>query len=184
MLLALAGCVASPSSNATPSESKLPPGEKTPVPNATVSPSLPPGTLDLGELGWQTIVPELDSQTSELTGHSLAIGTLDSGQPTWFEHLIETPWAFSLFTDQQPVVDGPTAGKVLYVSDDGTDSEIRVVDIHGTASTLLGTTDDVVFTARLSPDGASAYLVLLDRANGRDRGVFRLDAGGDGSPSS
>jgi hypothetical protein len=184
MLLALVGCsaAASPSSRATPSESEPPPSGKTPVPGATLSPLLPPGTLDLGELGWQTVLAELDSSTSEVTGHTLAIATLDSGQPAWLEHLVETPWTFTLFADQQPVVDGPTAGKVLYVSDDGVHSEVRLVDIHGTASTLLGATDDVVYTARLSPDGASAYLVLLDRVDGRDRGVFRLEDGGDGSP--
>ena len=161
----------------TPLESPLP----TPRPDATVSPSLAPDALDLGGLGWQLVIPELDPVSQQTIGHTLAVGTLNR-EPVLSQHLDESPWAFTLYAEQEPVVDGPTAGKVLYVSDDGVRSEVRLTDIHGATSTVLGTTNDVVFTARLTPDGAAAYLVLLERATGQDRGVFRLDRDGDGSP--
>jgi len=187
-VLGLGGCAATaspssgaPTNGASPSAAPLDTPLPTIDPGATLAPSLPPHALDLSALGWQTVVPELDPTTQETIGHWLAVGTLNSEDPTWFEPLTEMAWRFDVFADQGPVVDGPTGGQVLYVSDDGVSSEVRVVDIHGTQSALIGTTDAVVFTARLSPDGQSAYVVLLERATGRDRGVFRVLVGGDGS---
>jgi hypothetical protein len=170
-----------PVSSSTESASSREISSATAAPSATLSPSLPPEALDPGELGWLSVVSELDPRSQEIVGHWLATGTLDSADPAWFEPLVETPWAFDLVADQQPVVDGPTAGEVLFVSDDGSRSEIRLVDVHGARARVIGATQDVVFTARLTPDGASAYIVLLDRSTGEDRGVFRVDAHGDGS---
>lgn len=150
-------------------------------PAATLRASLPPGALDLSALGWQSVVQELDRTTQNLIGHWLAVGTLDSEKPAWYKPLTASPWRFQVFADQQPVVDGPAGGQVLYVSDNGVQSEIRVVDIHGVEAPLLGATPDVVYTARLSPNGQTAYLVLLERATGRDRGVFRVRLHGNGS---
>ena len=84
-------------------------------PNATPVPSLPPGSLDLSRQGWQMVVQEVDPQSQELIGHWLAVGTLDSADPTWFDKLVEAPWQFDLYADKQPVVDGPVAGQVLYI---------------------------------------------------------------------
>ena len=147
-------------------------------PAATLAPSLPAGTLDLHALGWQTVVPELSPATAEVIGHWLAVGTLDQAKPAWFKKLVEARWRFQLFATQQPVVDGPDGGRVLFVADNGASSEIRVVGVDGSAPRLVGTLPQVVYTARMSPDGRSAYLVVLDRATGRDQGVWRVSLQG------
>lgn len=174
LAILLTACVSGSPVGPTPSSSAAPQ-------LATLSPSLPPDVLDLGALGWLSVVPELDPQSQQLIGHRLAIGTLNSAHPTWFQPLRESRWQFTLAADQQPVVDGPRSGKVLYVSDDGAHSEIRAISVHGGPVTVIGTTPDVVFAARLAPDAASAYVELLDRATGADRGVSRIELDGNGS---
>lgn len=196
LLLALAGCgtgVAptreAPSASASPAvtpdrsqpASASPSFDPLPTidPAATIAPSLTPGALNLSDLGWQSVVQEFDPATSEPIGHWLAVGTLDRAEPSWFKKLIESPWRFSLYAVQQPVVDGPAGGKVLYVSDDGTSSAIRMIRVDGSESAVVTSIPEVVYTARLSPDGRSAYLVVLDRDSGRDQGVWRVSLQGD-----
>ncbi len=166
---------ANPNASASPIDTPAP----TIDPAATRAPSLPAGTLDLSRLGWQTVVPELDPTTQQMIGHWLAVGTLDQAKPAWFKKLIESPWRFQLFATQQPVVDGPDGGRVLFVADNGASSEIRVVGVDGSAPQLVGSIPQVVYTARMSPDGTSAYLVVLDRATGRDQGVWRVSLQGN-----
>ena len=124
------------------------------------------------------MVPELNPATAEVIGHWLAVGTVDQAKPAWFKKLVESRWRFQLLATQQPVVDGPDAGRVLFVADNGASSEIRVVGVDGSAPRLVGSIPQVVYTARMSPDGMSAYLVVLDRATGRDQGVWRVSLQG------
>jgi hypothetical protein len=170
---------ATPDSSRSASASPIDTPAPTIDPAATLAPSLPPGTLGLHALGWQTVVPELNRATAEVIGHWLAVGTLDRAEPTWFKKLVETRWRFQLFAMQQPVVDGPDGGRVLFVADNGANSEIRVVGVDGSAPRLVGTLAQVVYTARMSLDGMSAYLVVLDRATGRDQGVWRVSLQGN-----
>lgn len=153
----------------------------TPTAAATLPPPLPANSLDLRSLGWQSVVPELETSTADLIGYWLAVGSLDSETPAWFEPMTLHPWAFEPDTAFHPVVDGPAGGQVVHVADDGTTSEIRALDIRGRELGPIGTTPHIVYCLRLSPDGRSAYAVLLDRATGEDLGVFRVAVPGDGS---
>lgn len=146
-----------------------------------LSPQLPDDALDREAFGWQMVAPELDPATSEVIGHWLMVGTLADQEPTWSAKLVESPWQFESLAEQPTVADGPSAGMVVYVADDGATSEIRAVGIDGRERPPVGTTPHVVFAARLAPDASSVYLVLLDRSSGRDLGVFALELSGDGS---
>jgi hypothetical protein len=181
VLLALAGC-GTEATSASRTTSALPTSTAAPVvPGQSLEPPLPTSELDPGSYGWQTVVPELDPETSEPIGFRLAVGTLASEEPAWFEPMEITPWPFEEPANLHPVVDGPAAGRVVHVADDGATSEIRVVDVRGNDLPVSGATPHVIHTIRLSPDGRTAYAVFLDRATGTDLGVFRLAVAGGGS---
>ncbi len=191
MAIGLVGCSVAISPPTPTSGKSARPSSAAPSPNAatptataaatTLPPPLPTDALDLGSLGWQTVVPEVDLTTTEPIGYWLAVGPLNTETPAWFEAMTLSPWAFDPETALHPVVDGPAGGHVVYVADDGTTSEIRALDIRGADLGTIGTTPHVVYTARLSLDGRSAYAVLLDRLTGQDLGVFRVALPGDGS---
>ena len=71
-------------------------------------------------------------------------------------------------------MDGPESGQVLFVSDDGSSSTVYVIGIDGSGPEPMQTLPGVAYTARLSPDGLAAYVVVLDRDTGRDLGVWRV----------
>lgn len=121
--------------------------------------------------------------TGETIGHVLYVGVLSAGEPTARIPLVESPWLFTSFATQTPVTAGPAGGIVLYVSDDGISSELRIVNVDGTDDRTIGSIPEVVFTAALGPGGAEAYLVLLDRATGREQGVVRIGTDGSSSPT-
>lgn len=124
------------------------------------------------------ISPELDPATAEVIGHWLSVGTLADQTPTWSVRLTETPWRFDSLAEQQPVVDGPVIGRVVYVADDGTTSTIHAVGIDGTEQPIAGATPHVILAARLAHDAPAVYVVLVDRNSGEDLGVFALELGG------
>lgn len=175
------GCSVATSSPLETIDESVHPSSITPSMTASLPSPLPEDALDLASFGWQSIVLEVDPETQEDVGYWLAVGSLDSEAPAWFEPLTLSPWAFDTSTPFHPVVDGPAGGQVVYVADDGGTSEVRGLGVDGTELAPLGTTSHVVYTLRLSPDGLSAYAVLLDRATGRDLGVFRVAVNGDGS---
>jgi len=119
-------------------------------------------------------------ESGEIVAHSLQVGLLSEREATARIPLIESPWSFSLSTIQTPAAAGPVGGNVLYVSDNGVSSELRVIRVDGTGDRPIGTIPQVVFAAALSPDGGTAYLVLLDRVTGHDDGVFAVTADGGG----
>jgi len=187
VVMVATGCGADPlpsttaTATSTASLNPTPTPSPIPIPTAGVpSAQLPADALDREAFGWQMVAPELDPATSDVIGHWLSVGTLASETPTWTAKLVESPWGFTLFTERVPVVDGPVAGTVIFVADDGVTSELRVVGIDGVERPVAGSTEQVVFAARLAPDAGTVYVVLLDRATGRDLGVFALRLGGSG----
>lgn len=188
LVLAAAGCLANPMpsptgpaspTSRTPSPPSLPTATVATTPSAGVtSPRLGDEALDLEAFGWQMVAPELDPASAGVIGHWLSVGTIATEEPTWSTRLAEAPWQFTASAQQQPVVDGPVAGTVVYVGDDGTTSEIRAVGIDGEELPIAGATPHIVYAARLAPDARTVYLVVLDRATGRDLGVFALTLGG------
>ena len=69
---------------------------------------------------------------------------------------------------------------MLYVSDDGLSSQLRIIRVDGTGDRPIRLVPQVVFAAALSPSGDTAYLILLDRVTGRDEGVFAVATDGSG----
>lgn len=135
--------------------------------------------FDPSQFGWRRVVDE-NGESGEVVGHSLHVGLLSQRDPTARIPLTESPWSFSLSTIQTPATAGPAGGNALFVSDDGVTSELRVVGVDGAGNRPIGTVPQVVFAAALSPDGGTAYLVLLDRETGRDDGVFAIATDGGG----
>ena len=165
----LAGCTP-PSESARPRES---PALALPWPTPETAP------FDPSQFGWRRVVDDV-GQSGEVIGPALLVGRLSEKEPTARIPLIESPWSFSLSTIQTPAAAGPAGGNVLYVSDDGVSSELRVIGVDGTDDRPVGTLPQVVFAAALSPEGGNAYLILLDRATGRDEGVFAVATNGSG----
>ncbi|MGH9251695.1 MAG: hypothetical protein ACRD0W_19570 [Acidimicrobiales bacterium] len=126
------------------------------------------------------MIPEFEPSTQEPIGHWLAVGTLDSETPTWFEPLVEAPWQFSIYAEQKPVVDGPVEGQVLFTADDGVVTKIWTVGVGGEEPRFVAATPLVVFLARMAPRSVG-YLVAVDRTSGQDQGLFRVALDGDGS---
>ena len=153
--------------------------EASPAP--TLSAPLADGTLDLTAFGWHSVVPELDTTSGDTIGYWLAVGSLDTETPAWFEPMAVHRSVFDEETTFRPVADGPAGGHVVHVADDGSTSEVRALDIRGTDLGAIGATPHVIHTVRLTPDGQVVYAVLLDRATGRDLGVFRVPIAGAGT---
>ncbi len=166
----LVGC-ASPTGSARPSGSAT--LDALPWPTPETAP------LDPSRFGWRRVVDEV-GESGEVVGHSLDVGILSEKEPTASIPLVESPWSFQLSTIQIPATAGPAGGDVLFVSDDGVSSELRVIGVDGAGNRLIGTVPQVVFAAALSPDGDTAYLILLDRVTGRDGGVFAVATDGSG----
>lgn len=156
-----------------PADSQNPP-ETPPAPTLGAIPWPTPATaeFDPAQFGWLALVDELDANSS-LVRHWLNVGLLSSDEPAGEIPLAESPWQFSIFAVQKPVVAGPVHGQVLYIADDGTESELRLATVDGLENRSIGSIPEVVFEAALSSDGRYAYIVALDRSTGRDLGVFR-----------
>lgn len=184
LVMPLAACEAvsaTPSVAPSSAVATTAPSSTTTPGTATLSPRLPDDALDPSSIGWQMVSPELDAATGEVIGHWLAVGTLADQTPTRSTRLIETPWRFDSLAEPQPVVDGPVAGTVVYVADDGITSTIHALGIDGVELPIAGTTPHVVFAARLAHDAHAVYVVLVDRDSGEDFGVFALELGGGGT---
>ncbi len=157
-----------------------------PASAASASPSDVPwptpaaAAFDPAAFGWRGVGQILDLN-STVIGYQLAVGYLDGTEPRWTIDMTVAPWQFTIFATQHAVTAGPASGWVVYVNDDGAQSEVRAVRVDGTAEHSVITLSSVVFDAVLAPDGSAAYLDLLNRASGREEGVVSVALGGSGS---
>ncbi|HYN69119.1 MAG TPA: hypothetical protein VEX41_02790 [Candidatus Eisenbacteria bacterium] len=84
----------------------------------------------------------------------------------------------------ESAVSGPVGGVVVATSDDGSQSEIRLLSVRDACSWVAYQTESVVRSAILDPKGGTLLLHLLDRTTRADRGIWKLSgaAGPDADP--
>jgi hypothetical protein len=165
----LAGCAApAPTPSREPAESP-PPSE----PAAA-------GDLHLGEIAWVYTPPA--SRGGPEGEFTLQAGTLADDEPMVN---LSVPWRADLGAGlaREPAIGAPHGGAVVYVADDGADSEVHRVEIAADgADEVLATLPEVVWDIVVAPDGSAAYAAVVDRADPtRDLGVVRILLDGSGS---
>lgn len=78
---------------------------------------------------------------------------------------------------------GPVGGIVVAATDDGSQSEIRLLSVRDACSWVAHRSASVVRSAILDPADGAPFLHLLDRATRADRGIWKLaDAATDAEP--
>jgi hypothetical protein len=110
---------------------------------------------------WYRLDASLDS-SGTLTGTRLTVGSAGTASRT----LALAPESFA---------SGPVGGLVLAGSDDGTRSELRLVDPADACATAVARESDVIRSAIMAPGGRSIYEHRVDRGSRADLGVWRLD---------
>lgn len=177
----------SPETSASPSATPAPTAETSPTasPEATVTdtpePTVDPqGPAEPGDTAWYDLVlqgrgeltgggDESDGDFHE--GHVLRAGTLDAGLTTRLE-----------LPEDHAFADGPRVARVLVGSDDGTASEVLLVNAAtGEPETVLSA-EQIVWGGTLSPDASAIYYVTVDRAALTDAGLWRLALEPDAEP--
>jgi hypothetical protein len=78
---------------------------------------------------------------------------------------------------------GPFGGTILVGSDDGTRSQLSLVDVARACAWLLDESTDVVRTATLAPDGATVFEHRVDRRTRADLGIWRRALDGSTPPA-
>jgi hypothetical protein len=79
----------------------------------------------------------------------------------------------------ESAVRGPVAGRIAVAADDGSRSQIAVLDAAAGCGRIVKESEDVVRTAILAPDAESVVYHAVGRANRLDRGIWRIDADGE-----
>lgn len=172
--IALAGAVLAACSSPSPAQS---------VPVGSVPPDAPAPTgdpLGLGDIDW-VFSPPADG-SGPAGSYSLQAGTLADEEPIVD---LAVPWRADLGDGvaREPAVGAPHGGSVVYVADDGAQTEVRRVEIAvDGADEALATLDEVVWDIVVAPDGNAAYAAIVDRADTeRDLGVVRILLDGSGT---
>ena len=139
-------------------------------PTAGAAETVVPDQLDLANAGFWTL------ETSIIVRDwTLRIGTLD-GRVTREVALTPTMGPLDLGVIPEPV--GPADGRVLYVTDDGQNARLHVVDAATGEDRALTSTDAIVPRLAINPAGTSAFYLALDRGSGAFQGLFRIDVEG------
>jgi hypothetical protein len=124
---------------------------------------------------WTYTEPLLPAGGGPPRSYTLQGGTLADQAPALD---VEVPWVIGdrpADAARNPAVGGPVAGAVVYVADDGLRSTVHRVPLTPPLDDApILVVDDVVWAVAATPDGAAAYLVVLDRESGADRGVVGL----------
>jgi hypothetical protein len=89
-------------------------------------------------------------------------------------------WGLDL--DAESFATGPSDGRIVAATDDGTRSTVSLVDTRRGCATVLATTDDVVRSAVLAADGRTVYEHRVARADRRDLGIWRRVDDGTATP--
>ena len=130
-----------------------------PPPCPATEPGGPPGTG-----AWYRLDPRLD-RSGTLTARRLTAGI--AGQAP--RYLDMAPESFA---------SGPAGGFVLAGEDDGTASQLRLLDPTRGCATAVADEAAVIRSAVLDPDGESILEHRVDRATRADLGVWRRTIGG------
>ena len=177
----LAGC-ASPDP-ASREKAESPASAPSLEPAASPPPSEPTaaGPVGLADIAWVYTPPP-----SALGGPNGAF-TIQAGSLADAEPIVnlDVPWRAELGAGlaRQPAIGEPHGGTVVYVADDGAESEVHRVEIAADgADEVLATLDDVVWDIVVAPDGTVAYAAVVARVDpARDLGIVRILLDGSGS---
>lgn len=89
----------------------------------------------------------------------------------------------ALALDAESFAAGPFGGTILVGSDDGTHSRLSLIEVARGCAWSIGTSDAVVRTATLAPDGGTIFESRVDRRTRADLGVWRRTLDGSTPPS-
>jgi hypothetical protein len=153
-------------------------GSATSTPAKTTAPAAR-GPTEPGDTAWFKLVRYATGVTTATggdpvgdapSGHMFVAGTLDAGQTVRLE-----------LPDDHAFADGPRDGRIVVGADDGTTSEVQLVEADSGGVTPVVATDQIVWGGTVSPDGTAVYYVPVDRGSMTDAGLWRLDIGADGA---
>lgn len=153
----------------------------TPTPMQTSSPT-PAGAPSLRGVPW--LASGRINHENGMPAESFFVvgGRLPGTEPTLS---VEYDGAFTLpelELTRAAAVAATADGTVIYVSDDARSSRVHVTSVDGGAGRVVAELPGVVWSATLTPDAASAFLIVLDRRTGDDRGVWQVAVNGQAAP--
>ncbi len=136
--------------------------------------------------------PAQAAETAGSSGPAAVCAAGSSGQPgTWYRRLADADprgWlrGHTLLAGRpdgtrtarvrlpaESFVAPPVRGLVVYGSDDGARSEVRILRVADGCDTRLLRSEDVVRRATLDPTGSIVYLHRVERHTRADRGIWR-----------
>lgn len=164
LAVALAGCAAT-----------------SPSPFVTAPPTSPEG-IDLASFGWWVADLRI-GDAGHIDGYGFQVGLLDDTKARGGEMVELAHWPVELAGVRGPLIVGPARGRVVYLSDDGVASELRMAEVTGEVGRAVATFPEVVWTMAIDPTGQAVYVVLLGREAGDDRGVWRVPLDRDAAPA-
>jgi hypothetical protein len=133
---------------------------------AEVSPQVPGcGSPASGSTAWFQL-SERSDQRGALSGYDLRYGSLAENTPV-----------HSLVLPPESHAAGPFGGVVLYGTDDGRHSEVRLAVAATGCSARVAQSEDVIRRSTIGRAGTSVYFHLVDRATRNDLGIWRQTAG-------
>ncbi len=141
-----------------------------PMLSAAAPPWQPPPCPALAEAGIESVAPawfRLDSMlddTGTLEGRRLTLGRIGGRE----RHLDLSPESFA---------SGPVDGRVVVGDDDGSTSELRIIDVGRGCATVVAREADVIRGAVLSPGDGTIWEHRVDRSTRADLGVWRREPG-------
>ena len=138
----------------------------------------PGAALRPADVGWVYVPPTLDGPR---LAYTMQAGTLADQAPAID---VDVPWAADTLRHigREPAVGPNIDGTVVFAADDGTGSAIRRVGVGPErVDERLARLTEIVWSMAVAPDGAHAYLALVDRNDDeKDLGVVRLALDGSG----
>jgi hypothetical protein len=127
----------------------------------------------LGDIDWVYTPPASSSGPDGF--YRLQAGTLGHDEPLVD---LKVPWRAELgdAMAREPATGAPHAGAVVYVADDGAESEVHRVEIAPDGDDeVLARLDEVIWDIVVAPDESAAYAAVVDRADPtRDLGLVRI----------
>lgn len=134
---------------------------------ADVAPGAPGcGSPALGSTAWYQLTERSDSRGA-LSGYDLRFGSLERNARI-----------HSLAVPPESHAAGPFGGVVLFGTDDGSHSEVRLAMAATGCSATVAQSDDVIRRSTIDRAGTSLYFHLVERATREDLGIWRQTPGG------
>jgi hypothetical protein len=140
-----------------------------------------PDGLDPARMAWSIAMQAHDANGIPEPSYVLQAGTLAAEAPM-IDVAVPYVTRGDLDLARHPAITAPTNGAVLYVTDDGEESELRRMTIAAEpADALVLELDEIVWNVTVDPAGTTAYLATVER-DGADAGVVALALDGSEPP--